>query len=288
MSWVALDDFAQFGIAGAATVAFGDTQGGVLGQTDQRLNHSEGAGGQDNLWFGLCVPRGTVESIYKGEALFSSGVARTTYDGLPSAVEIWGGILDATTALSYKIDGYIDKCRLSCGGVGEAVQVAYDIVGTTMTAITATAGQIATPSTTAPFVWAAGAVTIDGAARACQSFEIELQNNLKPGSSLDVKTTNKRRLPEIIEPGNEVVSARFVVKVPITFWGAADTPSLPFTGTIQIGNGYTTKTLTLRALYITEEPVRLERGDTTHTFELAAESAHNALKSASTAAWSVA
>lgn len=288
MGWVGLDDFCQFGIGGASTIAFGDIQGGGLGEVDQTLNHSDGAGGQDNMWFGMATPKGTVETIYKGESLFVSGVARATYAALPSAVEIWGGILDSTTALTYKIGGYIDRCRVSCGEVGAAVQVAYDIVGTTMTSITATLGQIAAPGATAPFTWAGGAVTIEGAAYGCQSFEAEINNNLRPESSLDARAAGKKRLPEIIEPGNEEITARFVVKTPITFNPVADTPSLPIGATIQIGNGYTTKTLTLRQLFLTQEPVTLEKGDTTHTFEIVCEARHNSLKSASTAAWSVA
>lgn len=287
MGWVGLDDFCQFGIGGASSVAFGDIQGGVLGEVDQTLNHSDGAGGQDNLWFGMAIPKGTVETIYKGETLLDN-VERTTYNGLPPGVEIWGGALDPTTALTNKIGGYIDRCRVSCGEVGGAVQVAYDIVGTTMTSITATLGQIATPSTTAPFVWAGGAVTIDGAAHGCQSFECELNNNLKPESSLDAHAAGVKRLPEIVEPGNEEVTARFVVKVPITFNPVADTPTGPFVASVQLGNGYTTKTLTLRQLFLTQQPIQLERGDTTHTFELAFESRHNSLRAASTAAWSVA
>lgn len=286
MGWVGLDDFCQFGVGGAASVAFGDIQGGVLGSIDQTLNHSDGAGGQDNVWFGMATPKGTVDTIYKGESLLDN-VERTTYNDLPPAVEIWGGALDASVALTYKLNGYVDKCRVSCGAVGDAVQVAYDVVGTTMTSITATAGQIASPASTAPFVWSAGAVTIDGAAHACQSFEVELNNNLRPESSLDAKSANSRRLPEIVEPGTEEVTGRFVVKVPIAFNGVADTPSLPFGATIQIGNGYTTKTLTLRQLFLTQEPITLEKGDTTHTFEIAFESRHNSLKSAGTAAWQV-
>lgn len=279
-SYVGLDDFCQFSVGTGATAPFGNIQGGSIGANEGSFKHVEGAGGQDDIIWDLVKPSASIKTVYKGEALLTN-CQRTVWNGLPPQIHIWGGVLDDSVARSYKQTGYVNGLEIACGAVGDPVEVNYDVLSMTNTLATAGTANVATAAATAPFVWHAGAATINAVAMSCRAFSVKLENGMSHDADLDAKASGSQRLPDQIDPGNEVVTARFTVAAPPTLNFAQDTPTLPINASVVISNGYTTKTLTLTGLYIKPFGAELLKGGgDKHTWELDCEAKLNTLKSA--------
>lgn len=284
-SYVALDDFAEYAVGTAATVVFGNIQGGTVRADEGGYAHQEGAAGQDDIVWDMVKPTARVETIYKGESL-PQYAARSTWNALPTPVKFRGGVISTSTMAVYIATAYVNALEVACGGIGEAVKVNYDLIGLAAQDVVATAGSVTAPTPTAPYVWHAGAVTIGGVACRCQSFTAKIENGLTHDSSLDAKAKGAQRLPEAIDVGTEKVSASFEVRVPPYLDFTRDTPTLPIEAQVVLSNGYTTKTLTLRDLYLKPFGTELIRGEDKHSWTIECESRFNALRSAATAAWS--
>jgi len=285
-SYVGLDDFAEFAVGTGATTAFGNFTGEIT--DDGAFKHEEGANGQDDIIWDMHQPKVSIKSVYKGEAL-ATNCLRTVYNGLPPKISLTGGVLDGANMARVIATGYVNGVEFACGGIGEAVQVNYDIIGIAATPATYTAGQVATATPTAPYTWQDAAVTIGTQALSCQDFSVKVDNGLVHDSSLDAHASGSERIPEAIRVGSEKVSASFTVRgLPIGIDFTDDTPTLPITASIVVGNGYTTKTITLRDQYIKPWAIELLKGDEVHDFKLETESRYNALRSAATAAIAIA
>ncbi len=285
-SYVGLDDFVEYRVGTAATVAFGNASGEIT--DDGAFKHEEGAAGQDDIIWDMHQPKASVKSVYKGESLIANA-QRSSYNGMPPVISLAGGVVGGTNLARSIATGYVNEMEIACGGVGEAVMVNYDIIGLKATPVTYTSGQVAAVIPTAPFTWQDAAVTIGTQALSCQDFSVKLENGLRHSSSLDVKTAGSERIPEEIVIGSEKVSASFTVRgLPAGINFTDDVPTLPITASIVIGNGYTTKTLTLRDLYIKPWGIEILKGDEIHDFKLECESRYNPLRSAATAALSIA
>jgi hypothetical protein len=278
MSYSPLDSWCEYKIGTAATLAFGNVPNFELGGLGQEVQHDPGIGGQDDIHWPLLKPTARVESVFKGESLLLS-CTRSTVSGLPPQVILRGGILHATATLSDVFTGYVEELSLECGGVGEAVKATYDLIGLSAAPAVTTVGQAATAAATAPYVWHAGAVTINGAALVCQSFRAGVKNNLDAQSSLDLKTSGVQRVAELVEPGDEEVTATFTVKSPATQDLTRDIPTMPVTAVLKVANGYTSRVVTLNNLYLSDKPRRIAAGDRAVTWELAMQSRHNSLQS---------
>lgn len=268
------------GTTGTVT-ALGHVRGGRVGIYDQELTHDDGIGGQSQQIWGMITPGAEIETLFKGDFLLALA-ARTVYNGLPPVIAVQG---DIASGIGRLVDNaYITRCRVESAGIGDAVAVTYQVIGLSLTSATVAYTALAG---TLPYAWSKGAATINSGAYGMQSWWAELNNNLKAETSQDVKAANSQRYPEIIEIGNEIVTAGFVLKTPLGIDLGADQPGLPITAAFEFTNGYSTTTLDLRTLYYTEEPVPLESGDATITWDIDCESAHNALSSAGTAAWEI-
>jgi len=284
MSYIGLDDFCQFAIMTGATAPVGNIQGGSIGANEGSFSHVEGAGGQDDIVWDMVKPSASIQTMYKGESLIDNAL-RSVWNGLPAQIHVWGGVLDDTLPLSFTQTGYINSLEMSCGAVGEAVAVNYDVVSLTNTLATADSSDIATAAATAPFVWHEGSATIGSAALSCRSFSVKVENGLTHDGDLDAKADGSQRLPDAVDPGNETVTARFTVAVPPELDFTLDTPTLPIDASVVIGNGYTTKTVTLVGLYVKPFGAELlSGGGDKHTWELDCEAKLNTLKSAATVA----
>ncbi len=288
-SYLALDDFAQYGIGTAASVAFGNIQGGAVFSNEGSFSHQEGAAGQDDIVWELSKPTAKVETIYKGESLLANCL-RSVWNGMPPEISFLGGVLSTTASLAAQISSaYVNKLKVACGGVGEPVKVDYDLIGVDCVPTMASSSDVATITATDPFVWQEGAVTINGVGCRCQSFEINVENGLTHDSSLDAKAAGSQRVAECIDVGSEKVSASFEVRVPLgTLDFSDDTPTLPIDASVVISNGYTSKTITLRGLYLKPIETELLRGEDKHTWKIEGESRYNSLRSAATAAITIA
>jgi len=284
--YIGLDQFCEYKVAAGAFTGFGNIVGGHIAESDQTLNHRDGIGGRDDMVFGMVTPKASIQSIYKGESLLDA-CNRTVHNGLPPTIWIRGGVLSAGTYAATIGTGYVDHVALSCGGVGEMVEALYDVIGFDCEFGSSTVATA--PLATTAFSWLWGAVTVNNAAYVCQNWSAELNNNLRPQANLDVKTNGVRRLPTLIDPGNEIVSCRVALEAgPISGLDLFDdVPTLPIGITILIGNGFTTRTLTLRELYLSDMPTPFVAPDETVVWDLSLESIHNALNAASTAAWSM-
>jgi len=286
-SYLGLDDFCQYGIGTAASVAFGNFTGEI---TDEgSFKHEEGAAGADDIIWEMHQPKAHVESVYKGESLLTAPF-RASYNAMPSLISLWGGVLASAASLSRIIaTAYVDALELSGAGVGEAVKAVYDIIGIHAVPTTATAGQIATATPTAPFTCQAVAVTIGTAALGCKEWTVKIENGMTHEGSQDAKSTGSQRIPECIDLGSEKVTAKFTVRIPPTSLEFdADTPTLPITAQIVIGNGYTLHTINARDLYVKPYGAKMVKSDEKHTWDLDCEARYNALRSAATAALSIA
>ncbi len=280
MSYIGLDEYCEYGIGGAPTIAFGNVQGGFINDLGNEIAHEEGIMGQDDIvWNGL-KPVASVESVYKGET-FIDQATRTVWNGLPPAVQVRGGIIHATATLSALGNGYINELEAGCGAIGEAVKARYDLVLLTCTPQVVTTA--ATPAATAPFVWHAGAVTINNLALECQSWQARLNNGLDWDFHQDIKTAGSQRLPAAIRPGSEVVQLRATVRGHMFIDLTRDVPTMPIGAAILVGNGYTTKTITLRQLYLRSMPTPFAGPAEVVEWELDLESRHNTRISAATA-----
>ena len=298
MAFIGLDEFAQVSIAGGATQAFGNVSGGEIGTAEQDINHNLGIGAQDDINWGMVIPGASIETIYKNEDLLDN-CHRSVWNGLPTYCNVQGGIMHATSALAWQIaSAYVDSVSVECGGIGEVVNVTYDLVatGATSAALSVGAG-VATPTAgnaQSAFRWEQGAVTLSvtGAASAAyrtRNISVELSNNLNLDSDLDVKATGSRRLPTMIEPGDEEVSVSMSVEQPtIGFDPFNDAPSGPYNITWAISDGTNTKTFTLRHLFLTGIPVSLESGSDKVVYDLEFESLTNARRLHTNPAWAVA
>lgn len=287
-SYIALDDFAQYRIGTAESVAFGNFQGGAILGNEGSFKHEQGGGGQDDIVWDMSKPTASVQTVYKGESLLTSCL-RSTYNALPPVVSFWGGVLGSAAGCSgLMATAYVNAVEISCGGVGEAIKVNYDFIGLGVTPTSATAGQIATATPTAPFTWQAGAVTLDDTALRCQSFSVKAENGLTHDSSLDAKASGSQRVAECIDVGSEKVSASFEVRTPPWLDFTADTPTLPIDADLTISNGYTTHTITLRGLYLQPFETELLSGEDKHVWRLEAEARYDSLRSAATAAIEIA
>jgi hypothetical protein len=287
MSYIALDDFFQYGVETAASVCVGNFQGGSVFGNEGGFKHEEGGAGQDDIVWDLDKPTASVQTVYKGESLLTSAM-RTTFNALPPRVSFLGGVAATATLAMQVATAYVNTLKLACGGVGEAVKADYDLIALGATYTSATQGQLATATPTAPFVWQSGAVTINSAACRCQSFEVTVENGLTHDSSLDAKASGSQRVAEAIDVGSEKVSASFEVRVPPFLEFNRDTPTLPLDASIVIGNGYTLHTLTLRDLYFKPIETELLAGEDKHSWKIDCEAKYNSLKSNATSALSIA
>ena len=296
MGYVGLDGFCQFA-TGATYTGFGNVSGGEIGVPEQDLSHHEGIGGQDLVAWGMVTPNASIESIYKGESAMLESAARTVFYGLPPVVTVWGGICGVATQAHLMTGAYIDHVAVECGGIGEPVNANYDIIGLFHSYAIMTQGSQAAAAFTAPFVWPYGAVTIGigtaaSAAYNCQNWTAELSNNLRAESDQDLKTAAVRRMPQIVEPGNEVIGCSLSLKAPLNMDMYGDAPiaavtAAPISVAFLIGNGYTSQTITLRQLYLSSEPTPFVAGDGTIVWDYDLESIHNALAAAAATAWTV-
>jgi hypothetical protein len=286
-SYLAFDDFAQYAVGTAATVAFGNFQGGHVNGNEGSFKHEEGGSGQDDIIWDMSKPTAAVQTVYKGETLLIN-CQRSTWNGMPPQVALWGGIISTATLAALMATAYVNKCKIACGGVGEAVKVDYDFIGLGVARNVVTAGQVATATPTAPFSWQAGAVTIGAAGLICQSFEVNVDNGMTHDSSLDAAAANSQRLAEEIDLGSEKISGSFDVRIPPELDFTLDTPTLPINASIVIGNGYTTRTLTMTGLYVKPFETPLLAGDAKHSFKLDWETKYNPLRSQAGAALSIA
>ncbi len=284
-SYVGLDDFAEYSVGTGATVAFGNFTGEI---TDEgTFKHEEGAAGQDDIIWEMHQPKASIKTVYKGESLLTN-CQRSVYNGLPPRISLAGGVLGGTNLARLIATAYVNGLEISCAGVGEPVLVTYDIIGLKATPTTFTAGQVATAAATAPFTCQDVAVTIGTSALGTKEWSVKLDNGLTHDSSQDAKAAGSERIPETIEVGSEKVSASLTVKIPpsdINF--TDDTPTLPITAQIVIGNGYTLHTTNLRDQYIKPWSIEMLKGDEKHTFKLECEARYNTLRSAATAALSI-
>lgn len=287
MSYIALDDFFQYGVETAASVCVGNFQGGSVFGNEGGFKHEEGGAGQDDIVWDLDKPTASLQTVYKGESLLTSAL-RTTFNGMPPRVSFLGGVSASATLAMQVATAYINKIKIACGGIGEAVKVDYDFIALGATYTSATQGQLATATPTAPFVWQAGAVTVSGAACRCQSFEVNGENGMTHDGSLDAHTSGSQRVAEAIDVGSEKVSASFEVRTPPFLEFNRDTPTLPVDASIVIGNGYTLHTLTLRGLYYKPIETELLAGEDKHSWKIDCEPKYNSLKSAGTGALSIA
>lgn len=287
MAYLGFGTFVQYAVTGGSTVGFGNIQGGEWGGLDQEAKQMLGAAGKNDVIWGMVFGRDTINALYKGESILTA-CARTVYDGLPPYLLTWGGVVNASASMSSKCTSYVDTVTLKCGGIGESVEVDYGLIHVGRKKCIATAGNVVAPTATAPFIWARGAVTIDGAAYNCQSYEASLKNNLKCMSSLDAASSNLR-WPEEIVTGDEETSLRVVIKAPLAVDLGLDAPTMPITCSFLVGNGYTTKTLTMRQLYLVNQPTKIEQGANVVLWDLSLDGLKNCLSASTTgtAAWSV-
>jgi len=289
MSYVGLDEFAQYGIgagdpATVATVAFGNLVEGTITPGGD-FDHAQGIGGQDDIVWHMIEPSAELTTVYKGDALLEN-ILRSDWNGLPPRIGLWGGIIDDTNALSYKLSGYVNEVEISCGVINEAARVVYRILGDTCTAATIAAASVVAPSVTAPSVWDEGDITVGGTNYSIQSFTLTLHNGLRLRSSLDSKSGDYKRLPEVVNPGDEWVELSITSDAPYTGDLLYNTPTMPVTAAIVLGNGYTTKTINVNALYVKPSSVdhRFVGSEDEVTWDWTLESKRNPLISASTQA----
>jgi len=286
MAYLGFDEFATYKLSGGSATTFGFTDDGDIGTSEQDVEFRKGIGGQICPVWGMVIPRANVRGIYKGED-FLDNCAANSAGALPPLFEsIAGGIL-GVTLLAYDLQtAYVDRIRVSCGGQGSPIEYEIDFVGL---GIANTYVTTVTPNATADYVGYWGAVTLAGAAFEVQDWEVELNNNLRAEGDCDVKINGTRRLPTTIEPGEVAARARLTMKLPLENLGLFDDiPNLPIaTMSVAIGNGYTTKTITLRDLWITNRPVPLEESDSNVLFEAELRTTPNLLGASGTANWEV-
>lgn len=276
MGYVALDEFAMYRIGTGAWQRFGNVQGGDVGSPGHDMSHNDGVGGMDDWAWGMIKPSATIECIHKGETLLANCL-RGTWNALPAAVGIWGGVLNATSPLSHIVSGgYVDELTAGCGGIGELVKITYKVSGLLDLPTVCTGGQVATNVVTEPFSWQAGAVTIASGACGVQDFSLKVANNLAQNSSLDAKATGVQRFPEEIDPGNEEITLSVTIDTPLSADLLADFPDdLPITASLRIGNGFTNNIFTFAKLYYKEQPTKLLTGADKITWALELETKHN-------------
>lgn len=278
-SYLGLDDFAQYSVGTAPTVAFGNFLGEYSDAGAYR--HEQGAAGQDDIIWELHQPRVTIRSVYKGESLIAN-CQRSTYNGMPPRISFRGGVLSPATLAVDMPTAYVNVLEIACAGIGEAVRVDYEIMGLQASPLAVTAASA--PVATAPFVWHAGAVTVDGIACRCQEFTVRLENGLTWDSSLDAKPAGSQRIAECIDVGSEKVTVRLGLKSPPVWDFTRDAPTMPIDVSLVIGNGYTSRTIQIQGAYVKPYSTEFVRSDERHVWTLEGEVRYDSLRSAGQAA----
>lgn len=229
--YVGLNECAEYDIAGAGSyVAFDKVESGSMGHDGGAMEWNIGVGGQVAGYRGMVVPIGSIKTMLQSINLLNC-VLPASLGALPTVVKkIHGGpLVDAVARLHG--DAYINRLVISCEREAP-VMVEYGWMALAETN-PHTIASAATKQTNTPVVWHDGAVEFNGAGYKCQSWSVEILNEITAQISGDEKVAGSERLPEWFDPGNVTMklSARIRVPLGLDFTDAIITPlTFDFTG----------------------------------------------------------
>lgn len=261
MPYTALLQFADWAVAGGTPTfaPFDRVTGGSIGHPSDR-QHRPGVGGTDSIAYGPMIPTCNVTGILQTFA-WSAHIERATVGALPAELQILGGLTTAGIEAYTQTGSRIDRCRLSCGGLGEPVE--FDTTLLSLTSADDATPEAATKLTDATMEWHQGDVQIDTSNYICTAWEAELNNNLVVEPSLDAGTASQLRWPEYADPGDHVVTCSLTIRTPLGVDLRVDDPETTNYDVIiimQNAAGANTKTLTMTGLYPEDSPHELARG----------------------------
>ena len=249
--------YADYGVGAATTASLGTVTGGEVGPGVANVTKRKGIGGQSQNVGGLIEIAGSVDFLPQGTSCltFINSALRTGYTSPAlTGLAIEGGTTDHHAYLHTGC--YISTARMSCA-VNEAFSASVSWMGTGFTRTASPSPN--TKQTGATFEWFLGSVTIDTGTYDVQSWEVEVNNSLRPYSSLDTKSAESKRFPEGINIGSEVVTCNLVLMSPLDNSTIADLTADSIDVDIDVvlvaTNGTQTETITLSDLACNTNPM---------------------------------
>lgn len=234
--YVGLNECAQASLAGGETpvfVALDKLERGSLTYEGGESQENIGLGGQVAYYRDMVVPVGTASTMLQSLSLLQDTTGDPIYYFRPVAVGdlptviaiIQGGPITDEDAARQHESCYLRKVKFSCKR-GGPVMVEYGWAALDETEkVTIAALDVAAKQTESPFVWHASTVEFDDTEFSCQSWDLEVTNDLAPQTSQDVKAGGAQRLPEWMDPGDYTVKLTATVRTNPGYDLSADFPT---------------------------------------------------------------
>lgn len=266
---VGLNQCAENSIAGSTFVAFDKVESGSLSYDGGEVQENEGTGGQVSVYRDMVVSVGNANTMLQAGELLAC-IKPATVGALPAIIQkIQGGTVNVADEGRLHEDCYIKTCKLGCSK-GGVLMVAYDWVALLETAQT-TIASAAAHKTEANFPWHNQAVTFDGGALACQSWEVSTETGVEAQTSQDLKTSGVQRRPEWIDAGPFSATLTASVRVPLDIDFTADYPST-FTFAVTAhnvdGDTFSLSMAGGGALQVQGNPIPIVRGKEAALYEI--------------------
>lgn len=240
----------QYGVGASTTATVGKVTGGDWGPHDSQMDYEYSIGGIPSPKLGAFGPEGSCTFWPTAAGILASAKRSTYSSAAPPALTFEGG--DSSYAFRHST-AYIDTLGLACVAPDGKLQA-------TLGWKAITPASIAVPSyfaddTGSEFHWFAAVCTLGGASCTMQSFKVDLNNNLRGGTSLDGGSSGSQRLWEELQCGNETIAGNFVVGVPPSTMAVAeawdDMPDATVAASLAFTNALSeTLTITLANLSI--------------------------------------